>query len=122
MGRDIGRYSDPVEQISRRRFVDEIVAVTRDRQATTHLYVMLREGGAIGVQWEQPGLDHLREFRVVDPDGPVCPHCLIIETVVRLAPVLPLDMLRTAVPGCSTSGSCVPGCCRARVRPAVGES
>ncbi|MFI7550936.1 hypothetical protein ACIBQ2_14420 [Micromonospora sediminimaris] len=85
-----------MEQISRRRFLDEMVAVTRDRQATTHLYLMLREGGGIGVQWEQPGLDHLREFRVVDPDGPVCPHCTIIETVLTLAPVLPLDMLRTA--------------------------
>ncbi|MBQ1024050.1 hypothetical protein [Micromonospora sp. C95] len=84
-----------MEQMSRRRFLDEVVAVTRDRQATTHLYVMLREGGGIGVQWEQPGLDHLREFRVVDPDGPVCPHCLIIEAVLRLTPVLPLDMLRT---------------------------
>ncbi|MEV4711231.1 hypothetical protein [Micromonospora sp. NPDC049374] len=85
-----------MEQISRRRFLDEMVAVTRERQATTHLYLMLREGGGIGVQWEQPGLDHLREFRVVDPDGPTCPHCLIIETVLKLAPVLPLDMLRTA--------------------------
>ncbi|MEG3636676.1 hypothetical protein [Micromonospora palythoicola] len=85
-----------MEQISRRRFLDEMVAVTRERRATTHLYVMLRDGGGIGVQWEQPGLDDLREFRVVDPDGPVCPHCLIIETVVALAPVLPLDMLRTA--------------------------
>ncbi|WBB51991.1 hypothetical protein [Verrucosispora sp. WMMD573] len=85
-----------MEQISRRRFLDEIVAVTQERQATTHLYLMLREGGAIGVQWEQPGLDQLREFRVIDPDGPVCPHCLIIEAVLKLAPVLPLDMLRTA--------------------------
>ncbi|MEV2238305.1 hypothetical protein [Micromonospora sp. NPDC049891] len=85
-----------MEQISRRRFLDEMVAVTRERDATTHLYVMLREGGGIGVQWEQPGVDHLREFRVLDPDGPACPHCVIIEAVVELAPVLPLDMLRTA--------------------------
>ncbi|MFD1080422.1 hypothetical protein [Micromonospora andamanensis] len=85
-----------MEQITRRRFLDETVAVTRERDATTHLYLMLREGGGIGVQWEQPGADHLREYRVVDADGPACPHCVIIEAVVELAPVLPLDMLRTA--------------------------
>ncbi|GIJ22447.1 hypothetical protein [Micromonospora lutea] len=85
-----------MEHIGRRRFLDEMVAVTRERDATTHLYVMLREGGGIGVQWEQPGVDHLREYRVVDPRGPACPHCVIIETVVELAPVLPLDVLRTA--------------------------
>jgi len=90
------RYSETVEALSKRRFIDEVVAVTRERDATTFLYVMLREGGGIGVQWEQPGVDHLREYRIVEPDGPGCPHCAIIEAVAELAPVLPLDALRMA--------------------------
>jgi len=94
--RDVVRYGDTVEVVSKQQFVDEVVAVTRERDATTYLYVMLREGGGIGVQWEEPGVDHLREYRVVESAGAGCPHCAIIEVVVELSPVLPLDMSRTA--------------------------
>jgi hypothetical protein len=85
-----------VEAVSKRQFIDELVAITRERDATTHLYVMLREGGGIGVQWEEPGVDHLREYRVVESDGAPCPHCAIIEAVVGVSAVLPLDLMRMA--------------------------
>ncbi|MBX7268130.1 hypothetical protein KIF24_20205 [Micromonospora sp. Llam7] len=85
-----------MEPVSKRRFVDEVVAATRERGATTHLYLMLREGGGVGVQWEQPGVDQLREYRLAEPDGSGCPHCAILDAVLALSPVLPLDTLRTA--------------------------
>ncbi|WFE27963.1 hypothetical protein O7623_01790 [Solwaraspora sp. WMMD791] len=77
-------------------FLDELVAVTRQRDASTHLYLNLEVGGRIWVQWEQPGVDHPRRYQVVDDAGPACPHCTIIDAVARLAPVLPLDALRLA--------------------------
>jgi len=75
-------------------FLDELVAVTRQRDASTYLYLNLEAGGRIWVQWEQPGIDHPRRYRIVDPTGPACPHCTILEGVAQLAPVLPLDALR----------------------------
>lgn len=42
-------------------FCAELVAVTRERAASTYLYLMLEEGGTIGVQWEQPGIELPRE-------------------------------------------------------------
>ncbi|MDG4771568.1 hypothetical protein [Solwaraspora sp. WMMD792] len=75
-------------------FLDELVAVTWQRDASTYLYLNLEAGGRIWVQWEQPGIDHPRRYRIVDPTGPACPHCTILEGVAQLAPVLPLDALR----------------------------
>ncbi|MDG4765634.1 hypothetical protein O7632_16230 [Solwaraspora sp. WMMD406] len=85
---------DEVRTVTTREFVDELVMVTRQRDASTYLYLNLEAGGRIWVQWEQPGVDHPRRYRVVDPTGPACPHCTILEGVARLAPVLPLDGLR----------------------------
>jgi hypothetical protein len=76
-------------------FIAELVTVTRGRPATTHLYLSLEPAGQIWVQWEQPGTDHSRRFRVTGPTGVACPHCVIIEGVERLAPVLPIDVRRT---------------------------
>jgi hypothetical protein len=84
-----------VRTVGREEFFGELAAVTRQFASTDYLYLMLREGGAIGVQWEQPGEDYLREYQVVEPDGPVCPHCVLLDAVVVLAPVLPLDLVRT---------------------------
>jgi len=75
---------------TRRGFVDELRTVTRARTATQYLYLMLEGDGLIGVQWEQPGLDHYRQYRVTD----ACPHCVIVDAVTELAPVLPLDLVR----------------------------
>ncbi|WP_326553080.1 hypothetical protein [Micromonospora sp. NBC_01813] len=80
--------------VTTQEFLNELVTVTRQREASTYLYLNLEAGGRIWVQWEQPGVDHPRRYRVVDPTGPACPHCTILEGVARLAPVLPLDMLR----------------------------
>ncbi len=85
-----------VQSLGKRDFVDELIAVTRERDATAYLYVMLRENGDIGVQWEQPGVDHLREYRIVEPGGSGCPHCAIIDAALQLSAVLPLDLLRMA--------------------------
>jgi len=85
---------DSVRIQSRRGFVDELLAVTRERPAAQFLYLMLEEGGLVGVQWEQPGHDHYRRYRILEPDGPACPHCVIVNAVTELAPVLPLDVVR----------------------------
>ncbi|MDY7087053.1 MAG: hypothetical protein SYR96_18295 [Actinomycetota bacterium] len=82
--------------LTRREFFDEVVAVTRKLDQSRFLYLMLEEGGGIGVQWEQPGFDHLRRYRVSEGPGPACPHCVIQEAVTHLAPALPLDLLREA--------------------------
>lgn len=82
--------------VGRQEFFDELATVTRERPATAYLYLMLRERGEIGVQWEQPGVDHLRVYRIDEPGGPACPHCAILDAVPVLAPVLPLDVVRTA--------------------------
>ena len=79
---------------TRRGFVDELRTVTRARTATQYLYLMLEDDGLIGVQWEQPGLDHYQQYRVSETDGPACPHCVIVDAVTELAPVLPLDLVR----------------------------
>ena len=89
MAEDAERTLGPSE------FFSELVGVSRSRPAKTHLYLSLEGGGRIWVQWEQPGVDHPRRYRVRGPTGPACPHCTIIEGVQRLAPVLPLDVLRT---------------------------
>ncbi|WP_445317070.1 hypothetical protein [Micromonospora sp. ZYX-F-536] len=81
--------------VTAREFLDEVTSVTRERDATEFLYLMAQGDGVIGVQWEQPGVDHLRRYRVRDPDGPACPHCALLAAVLELAPVLPLDVLRT---------------------------
>ncbi|WBB69205.1 hypothetical protein [Micromonospora sp. WMMD812] len=83
-----------VRERTRREFLDELVAVTNERTASEFLYLMLEEHGRIGVQWEQPGVDHLREYRIVEADGPGCPHCAIIEAIAKLVPLLPLDLVR----------------------------
>lgn len=80
--------------LSRQEFFDEVVAVTRELDESRFLYLMLEEGGGIGVQWEQPRSDHLRRYRVSAGSGPACPHCVIEEVVIHLAAVLPLDLLR----------------------------
>ncbi|MFI6274599.1 hypothetical protein [Streptomyces sp. NPDC050988] len=80
--------------LSQQEFFDEVVAVTRELDESRFLYLMLEEGGGIGVQWEQPRSDHLRRYRVSAGSGPACPHCVIEEAVIHLAPVLPLDLLR----------------------------
>ena len=85
---------DEVRAITSGEFFDELVTVTRQRDASTHVYLNLEAGGRIWVQWEQPGVDHPRRYRIVDPTGPACPHCTIIDGVARLAPVLPLDAQR----------------------------
>ncbi|MEV4656043.1 hypothetical protein [Micromonospora sp. NPDC049301] len=82
--------------VTEREFLDELASVTRERGATEFLYLMAQGDGVIGVQWEQPGVDHLRRYRVRDSSGPACPHCTIVEAVLALAPVLPLDLMRTA--------------------------
>jgi hypothetical protein len=82
--------------LSRREFFDEVVAVTRELDESRFLYLMLEEGGGIGVQWERPGSDHLRRYRVSEGSSPACPHCVIEQAVTHLAPVLPLDLLRVA--------------------------
>ena len=87
---------DSARTVTTAEFFDEVVAVTRQRTASMYLYLNLEAAGQIWVQWEQPGVDHPRRYRVVDPGGAACPHCTIIEGVVRLAPVLPLDPMRTA--------------------------
>ena len=76
--------------VTEHAFLDELVAVTRERGATEFLYLMAQDDGVIGVQWEQPGVDHLRRYRVRD----ACPHCVISAGVLALAPVLPLDLMR----------------------------
>lgn len=76
--------------VTGREFLDELVSVTRERAATDFLYLMARGDAVIAVQWEQPGVDHLRHYRVRDS----CPHCVVLEAVRALAPVLPLDVLR----------------------------
>ncbi|WP_406076606.1 hypothetical protein [Micromonospora sp. NBC_00858] len=81
--------------VTERAFLDELTSVTRERGATEFLYLMAQGDGVIGVQWEQPGIDHLRRYRVRDSGGPACPHCAILAAVLALAPVLPLDVLRT---------------------------
>ncbi|MGW3602052.1 hypothetical protein [Micromonospora sp. NPDC005161] len=82
--------------VTEREFLDELTSVTRERGGTEFLYLMAQGDGVIGVQWEQPGVDHLRRYRVRDPGGPACPHCAIFEAVLALSPVLPLDLMRTA--------------------------
>lgn len=85
-----------VRVLSTEAFFAELVAVTRQRTASMFLYLMLEEAAGIAVQWEQPGLDHLRRYRVVDTEGPACPHCTLIDAAAELAPVLPLDIVRAA--------------------------
>jgi hypothetical protein len=93
-----GRIMVDVEPraLGRQEFLNELVAVTRERDESRFLYLMLEEDGGIGVQWEQPGSDHLRRYRVSAGSGPDCPHCVVQEAVTHLAPVLPLDLLREA--------------------------
>lgn len=81
--------------VTRPEFFDDLVAITRERTASMYLYLSLEAGSHIWVQWEQPGIDYPRRYRVIDTDGPACAHCVIIEGVERLAPVLPLDPMRT---------------------------
>jgi hypothetical protein len=81
--------ADP-QVVTERQFLDELASVTRERVATEFLYLMAQDDAVIGVQWEQPGLDHLRRYRVRD----ACPHCVVLAAVVTLAPLLPLDVLR----------------------------
>ncbi|WP_435207950.1 hypothetical protein [Micromonospora sp. bgisy143] len=76
--------------VTERQFLDELASVTRERVATRFLYLMAQEDAVVGVQWEQPGVDHLRRYRVRD----ACPHCVVLAAVATLAPVLPLDVLR----------------------------
>ncbi|MDG4759000.1 hypothetical protein [Micromonospora sp. WMMD710] len=76
--------------VTEREFLDELTSVTRARTATEFLYLMAQGDGVIGVQWEQPGVDHPRRYRVRDS----CPHCVVLEAVLALAPVLPLDVMR----------------------------
>ncbi|MEU5911840.1 hypothetical protein [Micromonospora sp. NPDC047527] len=76
--------------VTEREFVDELVSISRARTATEFLYLMAQGAGVVGVQWEQPGIDHLRRYRVRD----ACPHCVILAGAQALAPVLPLDLMR----------------------------
>ncbi|SCE71462.1 hypothetical protein GA0070607_0682 [Micromonospora coriariae] len=91
-----GETETDLRVVTEREFLDELTSVTRERSATTFLYLMAQGDGVIGVQWEQPGVDHRRRYRVRDPGGPACPHCVVFEAVLALAPVLPLDLMRTA--------------------------
>ncbi|MEH1164226.1 hypothetical protein V6V47_02425 [Micromonospora sp. CPCC 205539] len=84
-----------LRMVAEREFLDELTSVTRERGATEFLYLMAQDDGVIGVQWEQPGVDHLRRYRVQGSDGRSCPHCAILAGVLALAPLLPLDVLRT---------------------------
>ncbi|WP_405425570.1 hypothetical protein [Micromonospora sp. NBC_00617] len=85
-----GGIEADLRTVTEREFLDELVAVTRERVATEFLYLMAQDDAVIGVQWEQPGVDHLRRYRVLD----ACPHCVVLDGVVALAPMLPLDVLR----------------------------
>ncbi|MGV9212349.1 hypothetical protein ACTFTM_10865 [Micromonospora sp. RB23] len=85
-----GASAAELRVVTERQFLDEVATVTRERVATQFLYLMAQEDAVVGVQWEQPGVDHLRRYRVRD----TCPHCAVLAAVVTLAPVLPLDVLR----------------------------
>jgi hypothetical protein len=85
-----------LRQVSRPEFLAQVKAGTRARNDYSHLYLMLEEGGTIGVQWEHPGGKRLERYRIADPRPGGCPHCAILAGIETLAPVLPLDGLRAA--------------------------
>ena len=90
------RRGADLRTVTQQQFVSEVTTGIRSQRNLTHLYLMLEEGGSIGVQWETPSGDQLRRFHVVERDRPGCPHCAVLAGIEALRYELPLDGLRAA--------------------------
>jgi len=85
-----------LRSVGKGEFVDELIRRTRARKDCAYLYLMLLEGGTIGVQWEGPRGDQFRRYRIAGTGGDGCPHCAILAGIEALDPLLPLAALRAA--------------------------